>query len=88
MFLGDWNVFEAEWLWISIVLFLVTVVDAQLLTLPTVRRLVELTTPTDAEPHEASPEVAALFRKVRRGGSLSAAILIIITLLMIWKPGT
>jgi hypothetical protein len=32
-------------------------------------------------------EVAGLVRKVRIGGTLSALLLVTITLLMVWKPG-
>jgi uncharacterized membrane protein len=87
--LGNWNLFETEWLWISTLLFLITVADAQLVTLPAVRRLVELTTAAADDTATAShPEVRRLFRKVKIGGSLSAVLLVIITLLMIWKPGS
>lgn len=81
--LGDWNLVTDEWLTISIILFAVTVVDAQLVTLPTVAKLAEITV-SDA----ASPEVPRLVRKVRIGGTASAALLATITLLMVWKPGS
>jgi uncharacterized membrane protein len=86
--MGDWDLRENEWLVISIVLFLITVVDAQLITLPTVGRLAQLTEPrADAAVPDQSQEIARLARKVRIGGTLSALLLVTITLLMVWKPG-
>lgn len=86
--LGGWDVFANEWLWISIVLFLVTVLDAQLITLPSVRRLVALTGPSADETAERVRDIGRLTRKVRLGGTLSAILLVVITLLMVWKPGS
>lgn len=84
--IGDWSIGSNEWLWISIILFLITVVDAQVITLPTVRRLVDLTVqPLD---QATMPEFGKLIRKVRMGGTFSALLLVTITLLMVWKPGT
>jgi hypothetical protein len=70
------------------VLFLITVADAQLVTLPTVRRLTELTAVSaEGASQPSMDEVAGLVRKVRIGGTLSALLLVTITLLMVWKPG-
>ncbi len=41
--LGDWNLWKNEWLPVSIVPCLATVADAQLITLPPVGRLAQLT---------------------------------------------
>ena len=83
---GEWDFFASEWLWVSTILFLVTFADAQLITLPAVGRLVELTSsPPSGGP---SPEVAKLVRKVRMGGTVSGILLATIVLLMVWKPGT
>lgn len=86
--LGNWNLRENEWLLISIVLFLITVADAQMITLPTVGRLAQLTD-SQNEPESAarSLEITRLVRKVRIGGTFSALLLVTITLLMVWKPG-
>jgi hypothetical protein len=86
--IGDWNLLDNEWLWVSIVLFLITVADAQLVTLPTVGRLIQLTAaPIEGGPSGPPPEVARLVRKIRIGGTFSALLLVTITLLMVWKPG-
>ncbi len=85
--MGDWNILESEWLSISIILFLITVLDAQLVTLPTVRKLVELTDDTEASTSGGSEELRRLVRKLRVGGTFSAVILATIFLLMVWKPG-
>lgn len=87
MVLGDWNVFSNEWLLISIVLFLITVADAQLVTLPTVRRLADLTGTPNQSTAGNEAEIPRLVRKVRIGGTFSALLLVTITLLMVWKPG-
>lgn len=84
--LGDWDLSTNEWLVISIVLFLITVADAQLVTLPTVGRLAKLTSTSNDEA-ASQDEIAPLVRKVRIGGSVSALLLVTITLLMVWKPG-
>ncbi len=83
---GEWDFFASEWLWVSTILFLITVADAQLVTLPAVGRLVELT--SSPPPGRPSPEVMNLVRKVRVGGTVSAVLLAIIVLLMVWKPGS
>lgn len=85
--LSDWDLFANEWLSISIVLFLVTVADAQLVTLPTVGRLVKLTSAGGDNASTSSIEIERLVRKVRIGGTVSALLLVTITLLMVWKPG-
>jgi Predicted integral membrane protein (DUF2269) len=85
--LGGWDVFANEWLWISIVLFLATVLDAQLITLPAVGRLVDLTRPSTEATIERVYEIGGLTRKVQLGGTFSAVLLVVITLLMVWKPG-
>lgn len=65
--------------------FLVTGLDAQLITLSAVARLVDLA----AQPLDrtAQPEVERLICNVRVGGTFSALLLVAITLLMGWKPG-
>jgi Predicted integral membrane protein (DUF2269) len=86
--LGGWDVFANAWLWMSIALFLVTVVDAQLITLPSVGRLVALTAPGADGQAGSSHEIERLTRRVRVGGTVSAILLAVITLLMVWKPGS
>lgn len=84
---GDWNIARNEWLLISIILFLITVADAQLITLPTVRKLVDVTSAAGPPSPEQAAEIGRLVRKVRLGGTFSALLLVVITLLMVWKPG-
>jgi Predicted integral membrane protein (DUF2269) len=86
--LGGWDLFANEWLWVSIALFLVTVLDAQLITLPSVGQLVTLTGPSATPTMDQSHDIERLTRKVRFGGTLSAILLVVITLLMVWKPGS
>lgn len=83
---GDWDLFANEWLLMSIILFLMTVADAQLVTLPTVGRLAKLTSGDNQAP-VPQDEIDRLVRKVRIGGTASALLLATITLLMVWKPG-
>jgi hypothetical protein len=85
VFVRRWDFFGNDWIWVSTLLFLITVADAQLVTLPAVRRLVELAANGDGVSRP-SAEMGRLLRKVKLGGTLSAALLILITLLMIWKP--
>lgn len=84
---GGWNILENRWLLISIVLFAITVADAQLITLPAVRRLADLTAMVEAGASASNDqEILRLVRKVRIGGTFSALLLVTITLLMVWKP--
>lgn len=85
IFLGHWNLFGDQWLAISIVLFAALVGEAQLITLPRVGRLVELTRTPDSG---SSAEVAKLLRKTRMSGVFSGLLLVTIILLMVWKPGS
>lgn len=87
--LGGWNPLTEEWLLISIILFLITVVDSQVMTLPTVKRLAEVTaSPTQGATGTLSTDVERLVRKVKIGGTTSAVLLTTITLLMVWKPAS
>jgi hypothetical protein len=83
--LGHWNLFGDQWLAISIVLFAALVAEAQLITLPRVGRLVDLTRTPDGG---SSAEVANLLRKTRMSGVFSGLLLVTIILLMVWKPGS
>jgi hypothetical protein len=83
--IGEWDFFASEWLWVSTILFLVTVADAQLITLPALARLIALT--SSSPSGGPSPEAMKLVRRVRLGGTLSGLLLAIIVLLMVWKPG-
>jgi hypothetical protein len=83
---GHWSLFGDQWLSISVILFAVMVGEAQLVTLPMVGHLVEITgsVPTG----RAASEVAILLRKMRLSGMVSGVLLATIVLLMVWKPGS
>ena len=86
---GDWNVPANEWLWISIVLFVIAFSIAQFVTLPTVGRLVQLTSaPPPPGATGPPPEVMKLVQRTRIAGIVTGLMIATIILLMIWKPGT
>jgi uncharacterized membrane protein len=77
------NFFDNEWLWISIVLFILTYYTAVFVQTPTVEKIIEL-----AESGKAgSEEFMAKVKKTQRLGPLITLSLSTIVFLMITKPG-
>ena len=88
-----YNIFATGWLLAGITLYLVLLGMNIGVGLPTVNRLIALTSappptqPAGAPPPSGPPpEVAALVRRGRLLGMLSAAIILVIVFLMVTKP--
>ena len=88
-----YNIFATGWLLAGIALYLVLLGMNMGIALPTVSRLIALTSapppvsPTGASPPSGPPpEVAALVRRGRLLGMLSAVIIVVIVFLMVTKP--
>lgn len=81
----NWDLWKSEWLVISIALYIAAFFYGALVQMPTVKRLIEL---TSAQPTpDALAEIAALVKKTQTGGVFLGLTTIAITLMMIWKPG-
>jgi uncharacterized membrane protein len=88
-----YNLFATGWLLAGIALYLLLLGMNIGIALPTVSRLIALTsapppaTPAGAPPSSGPPpEVAALVRRGRLLGMLSAVIIVVIVFLMVTKP--
>ncbi len=77
------------WLAIAIVLFLITFAYANLVQLPTIRKMVAMTSqppPPEAAASGPPPAFVALSTKAARGGGFMTIMLFVILALMIVKP--
>lgn len=91
-----YNPLETLWVGLAIVLFLITFAFANLVQLPTVRKMVAMTSqpPPVAEaaagpgpnPGGPPPEFLALGAKAARGGQFMTLMLFVILALMVVKP--
>ncbi len=86
-----YNPLEQLWVGLSIVLFLITFAFANLVQLPTVRKMVAVTSqPPPAGPEGAAvgppPEFLALGARAERGGQFMTLMLFVILALMVVKP--
>lgn len=81
------------WLLVGIALYLVALVVTIGIGLPTIRKLIELTSgppptppPGAAPPSGPPPHVAALVKRGRQVGMIQAVLIILIVFLMVTKP--
>jgi hypothetical protein len=87
-----WNPFTTLWLALAIILFLITLGYSLFGQLPTVKRMIELTSgpPPAAVEGEAPagppPEFVALSKRAALGGQLTTLMLLAILFLMVFKP--
>lgn len=79
----DENFFSHEWLWIGILLYIVTYYSAVFVQTPNVEKMVELAEAGGA----GSEEFNATLKRVQRFGPIITISLTIIVFLMIAKPG-
>lgn len=91
IFEGNWDLWASEWLWISIVLFTGNFFFSVTLQRTTLKQLIEMSKapppPREGAPPGPPPEVMRLTRRMQVGGQVMGLILIVIVLLMVWKPG-
>lgn len=79
----DNNFFSHYWLWVSILLFLVTASIALFVQVPNTRRMIELA----ESGHADTPEFAAAAKKGGTFGPILTLMLLVIIYLMVIKPG-
>ncbi len=75
-----------HWLELAILLYIVSVVVAMAVQAPAGRKLVELTSQPPAPGAGPSPEIRAAAGRVRTGGMVLTALVVIIVFLMVTKP--
>jgi uncharacterized membrane protein len=77
---------DKHWLEAGILLYVVAVVVAMAIQAPAGRKLVELTSQPPAPGTGPSPELVKTAARVRMGGMLLSALVVVIVFLMIAKP--
>jgi uncharacterized membrane protein len=75
-----------HWLELGILLYVVAVVVAMAVQAPAGRRLVELTSQPPAPGTGPSPELLKTAARLRTGGMVVSALVVVIVLLMVTKP--
>jgi uncharacterized membrane protein len=87
------NLFSTTWLLVAIVLYLIALGLAFGVGIPTLNRLIEITStpppppqPGDPPRKGPPPEVAALARRGRMVGMAQSALVLVIVFLMVAKP--
>ena len=84
------NLWKSEWLIASIVLFTTAFFFALLVQSPNSTRMVKTLTSMPPGPPPSGgppPEISALTKKLQRGGMFLSAMVLIILILMVWRPG-
>ena len=92
IFLRGWDLWGSEWLWISIILYVLAFSNAVFVLIPTGSKLVHMTAnmpppPPDAAPSGPPPAVARLVRIQRIMGPVNLVLIATIAFLMVTKPG-
>jgi hypothetical protein len=72
-----------QWLWGAIILYVVAVGLAQSILAPGVRKLIAL----GKEGRAGTPEFMGLVRIQQRLGPVTSILVVVIVVLMVWKPG-
>ena len=93
IFTGKHQLWQSEWLIISIVLFTIVFFYALFVQLPTgtklLRAMQSMPPPPAAGggPGGPPPEIAGLIARARMGGMFLSLLVVTILLLMVWQPG-
>lgn len=91
IFTGKFDLWKSEWLIIAIILFTIAFFVAILIQLPNSTRLVEALSklPPGPPPEGAQPpaDVAAITKKLSIGGAFLGLMIVVIVILMVWRPG-
>jgi uncharacterized membrane protein len=83
---GGWNPLAELWLGLSIVLFLITFTFSLTVQLPTVKKMIALTSQLGPDGSGPPPEFVELSRRAARGGQFQTVMLFAIVALMVVKP--
>jgi hypothetical protein len=86
-----WNLFGTLWLALAIILFLITLGFSVFVQLPTMKRMIALTSgpppaPAEGAPAGPPPEFVALSKRAAMGGQFMTLMLFSILFLMVFKP--
>jgi len=91
IYLGHFQLWQSEWLVISIVLYAIAFFYAVFVQTPLIARMSRaLARLPDSPPPGGpgpSPEIAAMARRVRVNGIVLTILVTTIVVLMVWKPG-
>jgi hypothetical protein len=92
IFTGHFDLWKSEWLLISIGLYIIAFFFAVFVQNPNGKRLIAAmkAMPPGPPPPGAKPpaEVLALGKKLQFGGMLLSSLVVIILVLMVWRPGS
>jgi uncharacterized membrane protein len=94
IYLGHFQLWKSEWLVIGIALYIVAYFFAVLVQNRSVERLIQALKsapppPPDAPPAGGPPPaIAAMVRRVQMGGMFLTLLIVAITILMVWRPGS
>jgi hypothetical protein len=92
IYAGHFNLWKSEWLLIAIVLYMIAFFFAVFVQNKTGSRLVQLmeAMPPGPPPPGTEPpaEVMALVKRLQVGGMFLVFMVVIITILMVWRPGS
>jgi hypothetical protein len=92
IFLGDWVFLESEWLIIASAMYAFAFFFGVFWVDRWLGKMIKLSeglagTPQTGEHVGPGPEFLSLTRKVQVGGPLLGVLLVVMVLLMVWKPG-
>jgi Predicted integral membrane protein (DUF2269) len=92
IYTGHYDLWKSTWLLVAIGLFIVTYFFAVTVQDPNSRRLIAAikAMPPGPPPPEATgppPEIAAITQRLRVGGMFLSLMVVVIVVLMIWRPG-
>jgi hypothetical protein len=94
MVTGPVHLFDNTWLEIAIVIYVAAVTFSITYQAPNTKKMVELTSkmasagpPPEGAPPGPPPVVAALGKKLQLGGMILSLAILVIAILMVFKPG-
>ena len=85
--------FSQTWVWLSLLLYIIAIGISHAVMFPGTKRIIELQKEMEQGPPPAGgppPQVAemqAIGKKLAPGGMVLDLLLVVIVVLMIWKPG-
>jgi uncharacterized membrane protein len=74
--------FSDTWVWMSILLYVIALGNSHMNLRPSAKKMIELT----AGP--PTPEMEAVGKKLAVAGTVNDLIVVVLIVLMVWKPGT
>jgi hypothetical protein len=89
IYLGHFQLWQSQWLVISIVLYTIAFFYAVVVQTPLIARMSRALArlPNPAPPGPPPPEIGAMARRVRVNGIFLTILITTIVILMVWKPG-